>query len=72
MTTRNKVLLGILGAAAVGAIIGLLTKTEKGRETSKLLRKTAGKWVDSMGRIFSHSSDGITETKSREYQASGV
>ncbi len=44
MTTKNKVLLGILGAAAAGVVIGLLVAPDKGSDTRKKLRKTAGEW----------------------------
>lgn len=71
MTTRNKIILGIFSAAAVGAIIGLLTAPERGNETRKRLRKTTGKWVDSMGRIFSHSRDGMT-SRTRQVQSPEV
>jgi gas vesicle protein len=71
MTTRNKIILGIFSAAAVGAIIGLLVAPEKGNEIRKQLKKTTGKWVDSMGRILSHSMDGVTRS-SRTVQSPEV
>jgi gas vesicle protein len=62
MTTRNKILIGIISAAAVGAIIGLLTAPDKGTETRKRIGKTTRKWVDHMGRIFHHSADDVAES----------
>jgi gas vesicle protein len=35
MNTKSKVLLGILGAAAAGVVIGMLVAPEKGKETRK-------------------------------------
>jgi len=61
MTTRNKILIGIISAAAVGAIIGLLTAPDKGNETRKRIGKTTRKWVDNMGRIFHRSADDVAE-----------
>ena len=42
MTSRNKVLLGILGAAAAGVVIGMLIAPEKGKDMRKKIKKTAG------------------------------
>lgn len=52
MDTKTKVLLGILGAAAAGVIIGMLVAPEKGEETRKRLRKTAGDWADSLSHLW--------------------
>jgi gas vesicle protein len=48
MNTKSKVVLGILGAAAAGVVIGMLLAPEKGKETRKKLRKTAEDWADSV------------------------
>jgi Gas vesicle protein len=52
MNTKSKVLLGILGAAAAGVVIGMLIAPEKGNETRKRLRKTAGDWADSLSHMW--------------------
>ncbi|HRO68974.1 MAG TPA: YtxH domain-containing protein [Chitinophagaceae bacterium] len=52
MNTKSKVLLGILGAAAAGVVIGMLIAPDKGNETRKKLRKTAGDWADSLGHLW--------------------
>lgn len=58
MTKGSRIALAIAGAAAIGAIIGLLTAPESGNEIRKRVKKTTGKWVDSMGRIFTrHKND---------------
>ena len=48
MTNRNKVILGVIGAAAVGAIIGLLIAPEKGEDLRRNIRSTAGGWADKL------------------------
>lgn len=53
MTTKSKVVIGILGAAAAGVIIGLLVAPEKGSDIRKRIRKTAGGWVDNLGHLWS-------------------
>jgi gas vesicle protein len=52
MTTRGKIALGILGAAAAGVIIGLLVAPEKGSEVRKRIKRTTGTWVDNVGHLF--------------------
>ena len=52
MNTKNKVLIGILGAAAAGVVIGLLIAPEKGKEMRKKIRKTAGDWADNLGHLW--------------------
>ena len=52
MNTKSKVLLGILGAAAAGVVIGMLVAPDKGDETRKKFKKTAGKWADSLGHLW--------------------
>ncbi len=52
MNTKSKVLLGILGAAAAGVVIGMLLAPEKGEETRKKLKKTAGEWADSLTHLW--------------------
>ena len=52
MTTRSKIVLGILGAAAAGVAIGLLIAPEKGSDVRKRIKRTTGTWVDSVGHLF--------------------
>jgi len=52
MNTTSKVILGILGAAAAGVVIGMLVAPEKGEETRKKLKKTAGEWADNLTNLW--------------------
>jgi gas vesicle protein len=52
MSTRSKVLLGIVGAAAAGVIVGLLIAPEKGKDTRKKIGKTAGEWAESFTSLL--------------------
>ena len=52
MTTRNKVLLGILGAAAAGVVIGMLVAPEKGKDMRKKIKRTAGDWADNISHLW--------------------
>ena len=63
MTSTSKVLLGIVGAAAAGVVIGLLVAPEKGSEIrSKLSEKTNG-WFDQVTGLFSGREDGKEENE---------
>jgi gas vesicle protein len=69
MSTKSKVLLGILGAAAAGVVIGLLIAPEKGKDIRKKIRKTAGDWADSLGEVWSRgkeaAEDGMENLKDK-------
>jgi len=65
MTTTSKVILGILGAAAAGVVIGMLVAPEKGEETRKRLRKTAEDWADSMSNLWARGKE-ATENVAKE------
>lgn len=62
MTTRNKVLLGILGAAAAGVVVGLLIAPEKGKDMRKKIKNTAGDWADSLSHLWSNGKQAAEET----------
>jgi gas vesicle protein len=53
MSTKSKILLGIVGAAAAGVVIGLLIAPEKGTDTRKKIKKTAGEWADNLTSLLS-------------------
>jgi gas vesicle protein len=63
MTTRNQVVIAIVGAAVAGIVFGLLAAPEKGKETRKKIREKTGKWVDDMGRLISqkHPVEQVTK-----------
>lgn len=65
MTTTSKVVLGIIGAAAVGAAVGLLMAPEKGRDLRRNIADAAGKWTDKMGERFRTGKDGLKHAASQ-------
>jgi gas vesicle protein len=69
MTDRSKVVLGILGAAAAGVVIGLLIAPEKGSEMRKRVKKTAGDWADSLSNLFVKGQEELEELKDKGRQA---
>ena len=65
MTSGTKVLLGILGAAAAGVVIGLLIAPEKGTETRKRIAKTTGDWADQLSNVFKNTRDQYNDLKDK-------
>ena len=57
MNTTSKVILGIIGAAAAGVVIGMLLAPEKGEETRKKLKKTAGEWADNLSHLWERGKE---------------
>lgn len=49
--SNGKILLGILGAAAAGVVIGMLIAPEKGEDLRKNIRKTADDWMDEIASL---------------------
>ena len=65
MTTRSKVLLGVLGAAAAGLAVGLLIAPEEGSKVRGRLRRTATGWANSLSNLFSNAKGELEEVKER-------
>ena len=63
--TTTKVLLGILGAAAAGVVIGLLIAPEKGSDLRNNISKTAGDWADEIGDWMGKGKEYLSEMKNR-------
>ncbi|HEV7783142.1 MAG TPA: YtxH domain-containing protein [Chitinophagaceae bacterium] len=65
MTTKTKIAVGILGAAAAGVVIGLLIAPEKGSDMRKKLRKTANGWADNLSQMFVKGQEEYEEVKEK-------
>jgi len=61
MTTSSKIALGIVGAVAAGVVIGLLLAPEKGSETRKRIKRTAGEWADNLSQLYTDGKESVTE-----------
>lgn len=53
MTNSNKIILGLLGAAAAGVAIGILLAPDKGGEVRKKIADKASDWASSFGEFLS-------------------
>ncbi|MFV0604574.1 MAG: YtxH domain-containing protein [Niabella sp.] len=61
MKNRNKILLGILGAAAAGVAVGLLFYTDEGKKTRKRMKNTANDWADSLGSLIASGKENLSD-----------
>ena len=58
MTSSTKVILGIIGAAAAGAVIGMLLAPEKGSDIRQKVKDAANDWACQLADLF---AEGKTE-----------
>jgi len=56
MKNSGGIIIGIVAAAAVGVVFGMLIAPEKGEELRKDIKDTAGDWTKKIGNL-------LTETK---------
>ena len=57
MTTTTKVLLGIVGAAAAGVVIGMLVAPDKGSELRKKIKTNCSDWASQLSDLFHAGKD---------------
>ncbi|MBD0276456.1 MAG: YtxH domain-containing protein [Bacteroidota bacterium] len=55
MNAKSKIILGLVGAAAAGVLVGLLLAPEKGMETRRRIGQTAGDWADHLTDLFANA-----------------
>ena len=65
MKNKDKILLGILGAAAAGVAIGLLFYTEEGKKTRKKIKHTADDWADSLGSLIESGKENLSDLSNK-------
>jgi gas vesicle protein len=59
MTDKTKLILGLVGAAAVGVAIGILLAPETGSDTRRKIADTAGGWGNSLGDLFNNAKESV-------------
>lgn len=65
MTTRSKVILGLVGAAAAGVVIGLLIAPEPGSDMRKRISSTTGDWAGRLADLFSNAKGEVDNLKNK-------
>jgi gas vesicle protein len=71
MTTKSKVILGLVGAAAAGVIVGLLLAPEKGSDLRKKVKDTASGWAGHVTDLFANAKGEIDSLKNKGSRAAG-
>ena len=70
MNKSSKIALGILGAAAVGVIIGGLFYTEKGKEIREQIGSKASDAKDKLADLYNRGKQKVSDQMSRK--ANGI
>jgi gas vesicle protein len=65
MTTSTKVILGIVGAAAAGAVIGMLLAPEKGTDLRQKVKDAANDWASQLADLFAEGKSEFQNLKNR-------
>jgi gas vesicle protein len=63
MNTTSKIVLGLMGAAAVGALIGILVAPEKGSDLRKKISNGAGDVADEIGKLLKAGKEELSNLK---------
>jgi len=69
MTSTSKIILGIVGAAAAGAVIGLLLAPEKGTDTRQKVKDAANDWACQLADLFAESKTEFNNIKDKAAKA---
>ena len=63
MNSTSKLILAMVGAAAAGAIIGLLIAPEKGSDLRKKISETAGDWTSQLNQLLASGKEQLDNLK---------
>jgi gas vesicle protein len=60
MTSTTKVILGIVGAAAAGAVIGMMLAPEKGSDIRQRVKDAANDWACQLADLFAEGKSELS------------
>jgi gas vesicle protein len=63
MTTNTKIILGIVGAASAGAVIGMLVAPEKGSELRSRIKSKAGDFANEIADLLAAGKEKLGMVK---------
>jgi gas vesicle protein len=65
MSTSTKVILGIVGAAAAGAIVGMLLAPEKGSDLRQKVKDTANDWATQLADLLAEGKSELQNLRNK-------
>lgn len=65
MNSTSKTILAVMGAAAVGAIIGMLVAPEKGSELRKKITDATGDWTHQLSDLLAQGKEQLNTLKDK-------
>ncbi len=65
MNSTSKTILAVMGAAAVGAIIGMLVAPEKGRDLRKKITDATGDWTSQLSDLVAQGKEQLNSLKNK-------
>ena len=71
MSAKTKLVLGLIGAAAAGVVVGLLLAPDSGTATRRKISSTASDWGGHIGDLFSNAKDGVSNLRRKGTKMAG-
>ncbi|MEO8582792.1 MAG: YtxH domain-containing protein [Flavitalea sp.] len=65
MTSTSKIILGIVGAAAAGAVIGMLLAPEKGSDIRQKVKDAANDWACQLADLLAEGKSELSNLKTK-------
>ena len=65
MNSTSKTILAVMGAAAVGAIIGMLVAPEKGSDLRKKITDATGDWTTQLSDLLAQGKEQLNNLKNK-------
>ena len=65
MNSTSKTILAVMGAAAVGAIIGMLVAPEKGSDLRRKITDATGDWTNQLNDLLAQGREQLTNLKNK-------
>ena len=65
MPSTTKVILGIIGAAAAGAVIGMMLAPEKGSDIRQRVKDAANDWACQLADLFAEGKSELNSLKNK-------
>ncbi len=65
MNSTSKTILAVMGAAAVGAIIGMLVAPEKGSDLRRKITDATGDWTTQLSDLLAQGKEQLNHLKNK-------